>query len=89
MPARHLFKQLHILASGNIPAEVLAHIPVLQGDEGIAVVIVQVQTPLHRAVEIVAVVALEGKAQAALALFVTGGTVSRRPPVAWTTGTVP
>ena len=78
----HLTEQRHIAAGGYIPAEVLLHIPLLQRPEGLGIFPVQMQATLDGSQEIVAVVALEGKAQAVFALFVYAGD-------ACTTGTVP
>ena len=70
LPAEHVLEQLHVLASGDVPAEVGFHFLLLQGTESLVVVVVQVQRTLDGCVEVVGVVALEGEAQTALAVFV-------------------
>ena len=85
----HVAEQVHILLGGLVPAKILLQAALLQRLEGGAVIPVEIQAAGQRPVEIVGVVALEGKAQAVFAIFVHAGTVSRRPPVAWTTGMVP
>ena len=79
LPAQHIPELLHVPSGGDVPAEIFFHVPLLQGAEGFPVVIVQAEAALQRSEEVVGVVALEGEAQTALAVF-----VGRR-----TTGTVP
>ena len=73
LSAQHAVEQLHIPSGGNIPAEILAHIPVLQRPEAIPVAVVQPQEALQRLQEIVGIVALEGEAQAVFAVFIHAG----------------
>ena len=42
LPGQHAVEQLHIAAGGDVPAEVLLHIGLLQGAEAFPVVIVEV-----------------------------------------------
>ena len=72
LPGQHVLEQLHVLASGNVPAEVHFHFLLLQGTESFIVVVVQIQCALDGCVEVVCVVALEGEAQTALAVLVAG-----------------
>ena len=65
-------EQLHVTAGGNVPAEVGFHFLLLQGTESVPVVVVQIQAALDGSHEVVGIVALEGEAQAALAVFVAG-----------------
>ena len=72
LPGKHIPEQIHIPGRGDVPAEVLLHFPLLQGTEAIAVAVVQIQAPLQGGEEIVGIVALEGEAQTALAVFIGG-----------------
>ena len=72
LPAQHIPELLHVPSGGDVPAEIRLHVPLLQGAEGFPVMIVQAEAALQRREEIVGVVALEGEAQAALAVFVGG-----------------
>ena len=47
LPGQHVLEQLHVLASGNVPAEVLLHLVLLQSTEAFPIVVVQIQGALH------------------------------------------
>ena len=65
-------EELHVARGGDIPAEVLAHVGVLQRMEALGVIPVQIQRPDNGGEEIIRIVALEREAQAALAVLVAG-----------------
>ena len=64
LPGQHILELLHVFLGGDVPAEVLLHVPLLEFPEGGTVGGVQAQAAAQGGVEVVGVVALEGEAQA-------------------------
>ena len=52
---QHLVEQFHVASGGDIPAEVLRHLVLLQGTEAFMVIVVQIQAALDGGQEIVTV----------------------------------
>ena len=72
-PIEHPLEQLHVASGRHIPAKVLGHIGVLQRPKALPVVPVQVDGAFDSRQEIIGIVALEGEAQAALAVLIAAG----------------
>ena len=69
----HFAEKGHVFLGGDIPAEILAHTGFLQSLEIFGGIVVQVDGTGEGTVEIVGIVAFEGKAQTATTLIVCTG----------------